>query len=45
MKNIDMDQIISIVDCMYPLEHKNNTLIIKEGDIGNVVYIVEGNIS
>ncbi|CAF5207601.1 unnamed protein product, partial [Rotaria magnacalcarata] len=36
-----MDQIMSIVDCMYPLEHKNDSLIIKEGDVGNLVYIME----
>lgn len=44
MKNLEMDQIMSIVDCMYPLEHPNGDLIIKEGDIGNRVYIMEGNL-
>jgi cGMP-dependent protein kinase len=43
MKNLEIDQIMSIVDCMYPLEHKNGSLIIKEGDVGNLVYIMEGN--
>ena len=42
MKNLEMDQIMSIVDCMYPLEQKNDSLIIKEGDVGNLVYIMEG---
>lgn len=42
MKNLEMDQIMSIVDCMYPLEHANGSLIIKEGDVGNLVYIMEG---
>ncbi|CAF1086523.1 unnamed protein product [Rotaria sp. Silwood1] len=41
MKNLEMDQIISIVDCMYPLEHTDGNLIIKEGDVGNLVYIME----
>jgi transcriptional antiterminator len=43
MKNLEMDQIMSIVDCMYPLEHADGSLIIKEGDVGNLVYIMEGN--
>ena len=42
MKNLEMDQILSIVDCMYPLEHQDGSLIIKEGDVGNLVYILEG---
>lgn len=37
-----MDQIMSIVDCMYPLEHSDGSLIIQEGDVGNLVYIMEG---
>ncbi|CAF1524292.1 unnamed protein product [Adineta ricciae] len=41
MKNLEMDQIMSIVDCMYPLEQRNDSLIIKEGDVGNLVYIME----
>ncbi|CAF1025239.1 unnamed protein product [Didymodactylos carnosus] len=41
MKNLEMDQIMSIVDCMYPLEHKMESLIIREGDVGNLVYIME----
>ena len=44
MKNLEMDQIMSIVDCMYPLEQKNGSVIIKEGDVGNLVYIMEGKI-
>jgi cGMP-dependent protein kinase len=42
MKNLEMDQIMSIVDCMYPLEHIDSSLIIREGDVGNLVYIMEG---
>ncbi|CAF0957572.1 unnamed protein product [Adineta ricciae] len=41
MKNLETDQIMSIVDCMYPLEHKVGSLIIKEGDVGNLLYIME----
>jgi cGMP-dependent protein kinase len=43
MKNLEMDQIMSIVDCMYPLERPDGSVIIKEGDVGNLVYIMEGN--
>jgi cGMP-dependent protein kinase len=42
MKNLEMDQIMSIVDCMYPLEQNDGSLIIKEGDVGHLVYIMEG---
>lgn len=42
MKNLEMDQIMSIVDCMYPRDTKDGSLIIKEGDVGNLVYIMEG---
>jgi cGMP-dependent protein kinase len=43
MKNLELDQILSIVDCMYPLDMQDGSLIIKEGDVGNLVYIMEGN--
>ena len=42
MKNLEIDQIESIVDCMYPVDFNEDSLIIKEGDVGNVVYIIEG---
>lgn len=42
MKNLELDQIMSIVDCMYPRDTKDGSLIIKEGDVGNLVYIMEG---
>ncbi len=42
MKNLELDQIESIVECMYPVEFNADSLIIKEGDVGNVVYIIEG---
>ena len=42
MKNLEIDHIENIVDCMYPVEFAKDSLIIKEGDIGNVVYIIEG---
>ena len=42
MKNLEMEQINSIVRCMYPIEYKKDSLIIDEGDVGNLVYIIEG---
>ncbi|CAF3861285.1 unnamed protein product [Rotaria sordida] len=41
MKNLALDQIMLIVDCMHPLEHTKDNLIIIEGDVGNLVYIME----
>lgn len=44
MKNLEMTQIREIVDCMYPEAYKSGCLIIKEGDIGSIVYVLEGKI-
>ncbi|XP_056617288.1 cGMP-dependent protein kinase 1a isoform X1 [Triplophysa dalaica] len=41
MKNLEMSQIQEIVDCMYPLDHDKNSCIIKEGDVGSLVYVLE----
>ena len=30
-----------IVDCMYPMEYAKGSLIIKEGDIGSIMYVME----
>jgi cGMP-dependent protein kinase len=35
-------QIKEIVDCMYPMEYAKGSLIIKEGDVGSIVYVMEG---
>ena len=42
MKNLDTGQIREIVDCMYPVENKAGSIIIKEGDVGSLVYVMEG---
>lgn len=42
MKNLDMNQIREIVDCMYPVQYAAKSLIIKEGDVGSIVYVMEG---
>ncbi|XP_018915730.1 cGMP-dependent protein kinase, isozyme 2 forms cD4/T1/T3A/T3B isoform X2 [Bemisia tabaci] len=41
MKNLESAQIREIVDCMYPVEYKAGSLIIKEGDVGSIVYVME----
>ncbi|KAL0274711.1 UNVERIFIED_CONTAM: hypothetical protein PYX00_002774 [Menopon gallinae] len=42
MKNLEMTQIRETVDCMYPVEYAAGSLIIKEGDVGSIVYVMEG---
>lgn len=42
MKNLDITQIREIVDCMYPVQYAAKSLIIKEGDVGSIVYVMEG---
>lgn len=42
MKNLDITQIKEIVDCMYPVQYAAGSLIIKEGDVGSIVYVMEG---
>ncbi|XP_033099567.1 cGMP-dependent protein kinase 1-like [Anneissia japonica] len=41
MKNLEMSQIQEIVDCMYPVEYSKDSYIIKEGDVGSLVYVLE----
>uniref|UniRef100_A0A8C9VTX8 cGMP-dependent protein kinase n=1 Tax=Scleropages formosus TaxID=113540 RepID=A0A8C9VTX8_SCLFO len=41
MKNLEMSQIQEIVDCMYPVEYDKESCIIKEGDVGSLVYVME----
>ncbi|KAF7285487.1 hypothetical protein GWI33_010585 [Rhynchophorus ferrugineus] len=42
MKNLELTQIKEIVDCMYPDEYASGSLIIREGDVGSTVYVLEG---
>ncbi len=42
MKNLEMSQIQEIVDCMHPVDYDKNSCIIKEGDVGSLVYVMEG---
>lgn len=41
MKNLDINQIQEIVDCMYPVTCAEKSVIIKEGDVGSIVYVME----
>ena len=42
MKNLESAQIKEIVDCMHPVEYTKGSLIIKEGDVGSSVFVMEG---
>jgi hypothetical protein len=42
MKNLETTQIREIVDCVYPVQYAAGSLIIKEGDVGSIVYVMEG---
>ncbi|XP_064871312.1 uncharacterized protein LOC135568456 [Oncorhynchus nerka] len=44
MKNLELSQIQEIVDCMYPVEYGKDSCIIKEGDVGSLVYVMEDEI-
>lgn len=41
MKNLEELQIGEITDCMYPVEFVRNSLIIKEGEFGSSVFVME----
>lgn len=41
LKNLNQSQIEEITLCMFPVSHARDSIIIKEGDIGSVVYVME----
>ncbi|XP_015916401.1 cGMP-dependent protein kinase 1 isoform X4 [Parasteatoda tepidariorum] len=41
MKNLENYQIREITECMYPIEYGQDTVIIKEGEVGSIVYVME----
>ncbi|KAF7649027.1 hypothetical protein LDENG_00148400 [Lucifuga dentata] len=41
MKNLELSQIQEIVDCMHPVGYGKDSCIIKEGDVGSLVYVME----
>ncbi|KAJ8687322.1 hypothetical protein QAD02_023116 [Eretmocerus hayati] len=42
MKNLELTQIKEIVDCMYPVTFPAGSVIIREGDVGSIVFVMEG---
>ena len=42
MKNHEPMQMKEIVDSMYPVEYTKDSWIIKEGEVGSMVYMLEG---
>ncbi|KAG8009246.1 cGMP-dependent protein kinase 1 [Nibea albiflora] len=42
MKNLELSQIQEVVDCMYPVDYGKDACIIEEGDVGSLVYVMEG---
>lgn len=45
MKNLELSQIHEIVDCMYPVDYGKDACIIEEGDVGSLVYVMEGEVA
>merc|ERR1712141_846309 len=41
MKNLEMSQINEIVNIMVPMEYAKNSQIIREGEAGTLVYVME----
>ncbi|XP_060950841.1 cGMP-dependent protein kinase 1-like [Limanda limanda] len=41
MKNLELSQTQEIVDCMYPVDYGKDACIIKEGDVGSLVFVME----
>lgn len=41
LKNLNHSQVEEITLCMFPVSHAKDSIIIKEGDIGSVVYVME----
>lgn len=42
MRYLDIEQISEIVECMYPVDVNRDCVIIREGDVGSLVYVMEG---
>ncbi|CAL8070614.1 unnamed protein product [Calicophoron daubneyi] len=40
MNHLAQDQLNNLIDCMYPVSHKAGDTVIKEGDLGDVVYVL-----
>lgn len=42
MQNLDSVQIREIVESMYPMEFQQDSVIIREGEVGSIVYVLQG---
>lgn len=42
LRHLDLEQIREMVECMYNVDVAKNCLIIREGDDGSLVYVMEG---
>ncbi|TPP62193.1 cGMP-dependent protein kinase [Fasciola gigantica] len=40
LNNLAQDQLTSLIDCMYPIAHKAGETLIREGEFGNMVYVL-----
>jgi len=43
MRNLPTAQIREIVECMYPVQYGIGSTVIREGDVGSLVFVMEGN--
>ncbi|KAG7217999.1 hypothetical protein INR49_020713 [Caranx melampygus] len=41
MRNLELSQIQEIVDCMAPVDYGKDSCIIREGDVGSLVFVME----
>jgi len=42
LQKLEDSQIREIVDCMYPVSFQKESIIIKEGDVGSILYVLQG---
>ncbi|KAL2713675.1 hypothetical protein V1478_016232 [Vespula squamosa] len=42
MKHLSMAQIEEIVDCMFPIAFERGSTIVREGDVGSTVFVLDG---
>jgi len=42
LQKLEDSQIREVVDCMYPVTFHQDSIIIKEGDVGSILYVLQG---
>ena len=42
LQKLEDSQLREIVDCMYPVAFQKDSVIIKEGDVGSILYVLQG---